>query len=104
MTTFASNIPRIQQVIDAAYKHGRKVCVVGRSMEDVVEVAISMGFLQVPMGTMIDVDDADRYPASRIVILSTGSQGEPLSALSRMSVGAVSYTHLDVYKRQRGGC
>ncbi|HON86616.1 MAG TPA: ribonuclease J [Bacillota bacterium] len=87
VTTFASNIPRIQQVIDAAYKHGRKVCVVGRSMEDVVEVAISMGFLQVPMGTMIDVDDADRYPASRIVILSTGSQGEPLSALSRMSVG-----------------
>jgi len=87
VTTFASNIPRIQQVIDAAYRHGRKVCVVGRSMENVVEVAIGMGFLQVPMGTMIDVDDADRYPASRIVILSTGSQGEPLSALSRMSVG-----------------
>ncbi|MGB4327207.1 MAG: ribonuclease J [Bacillota bacterium] len=87
VTTFASNIPRIQQVIDAAYRHGRKVCVVGRSMENVVEVAVNMGFLQVPMGILIDVDDLDKYPASRLVILSTGSQGEPLSALSRMSLG-----------------
>lgn len=87
VTSFASNIPRIQQVIDAAYRYGRKVCVVGRSMENVVEVAISMGFLRVPLGTLINVDDAGKYPSSKIVILSTGSQGEPLSALSRMSVG-----------------
>ncbi len=87
VTTFASNIPRIQQVIDAAYRYGRKVCVVGRSMENVVEVAISMGFLRVPLGTLISVDDVGKYSSSKIVILSTGSQGEPLSALSRMSVG-----------------
>lgn len=87
VTTFASNIPRIQQVIDAAYRYGRKVCVVGRSMENVVEVAISMGFLRVPLGTLISVDDVGKYSSSKTVILSTGSQGEPLSALSRMSVG-----------------
>ncbi|HHT84267.1 MAG: ribonuclease J [Bacillota bacterium] len=87
VTTFASNVPRIQQVIDAAYKYGRKVCVIGRSMENVVDVAIDMGFLRVPLGTLIDVRDIRNYPQSKIVILSTGSQGEPLSALSRMSVG-----------------
>ena len=87
VTSFASNVPRIQQVIDAAHEHGRKVCVVGRSMENVVEVAMSMGFLKVPLGTLISVHDINKYPLSKIVVLSTGSQGEPLSALSRMSVG-----------------
>ncbi|QUL99032.1 MAG: ribonuclease J [Candidatus Fermentithermobacillus carboniphilus] len=87
VTTFASNVPRIQQVIDAAYKYGRKVCVVGRSMEAVVEAAMNMGFLRVPLGTLIDVDDINKYPLSKLVILSTGSQGEPLSALARMSLG-----------------
>jgi ribonuclease J len=87
VTTFASNVPRIQQVIDAAYKYGRKVCVIGRSMENVVDVAMDMGFLKVPLGTLIDVRDISNYPNSKIVILSTGSQGEPLSALARMSVG-----------------
>ncbi|MGI6643236.1 MAG: ribonuclease J [Bacillota bacterium] len=87
VTTFASNVPRIQQVIDAAYRYGRKVCVVGRSMETVAEVAINMGFLRVPMGVMIDVADIGKYPHSKLVILSTGSQGEPLSALARMSLG-----------------
>jgi len=87
ITTFASNVPRIQQVIDVASEFGRKVCVVGRSMEMVVEVSLNMGYLRAPLGTLIDVSDIGKYPASRIVILSTGSQGEPLSALSRMSVG-----------------
>lgn len=87
LTTFASNVPRIQQVIDAAYRYGRKVAVVGRSMETVVEVALAMGYLKVPMGTIIDVADVGKYPLSRIVVLSTGSQGEPLSALSRMAAG-----------------
>ncbi|MGE5579175.1 MAG: ribonuclease J [Bacillota bacterium] len=87
ITTFASNVPRIQQVIEVASEYGRKVCVVGRSMEMVVEVSLSMGYLRAPMGTLIDVSDIGKYPASKIVILSTGSQGEPLSALSRMSVG-----------------
>ena len=85
LTTFASNVPRIQQVIDAAYRYGRKVAVVGRSMETVVEVALAMGHLKVPMGTMIDVADVSKYPLSRMVVLSTGSQGEPLSALARMA-------------------
>ncbi len=87
VTTFASNVPRMQQVIDAAYRYGRKVCVVGRSMETVADVATNMGFLRVPMGIMIDVADIGKYPLSKVVILSTGSQGEPLSALARMSLG-----------------
>lgn len=87
ITTFASNVPRIQQVIDVAHRFGRKVCVVGRSMETVVDVSLSMGYLRAPMGTMIDVEDMGKYPLSRIVVLSTGSQGEPLSALARMSLG-----------------
>lgn len=87
ITTFASNVPRIQQVIDVAHEYGRKVCVVGRSMEAVVEVATSMGYLRVPLGALIDVADIGKYPLAKIVILSTGSQGEPLSALSRMSLG-----------------
>ncbi|HHY75989.1 MAG TPA: ribonuclease J [Firmicutes bacterium] len=85
ITTFASNVPRIQQVIDVAYKHGRKVCVIGRSMEMVVEVALSMGYLRAPLGTLVDAEDLSKYPHSKIVLLTTGSQGEPLSALARMS-------------------
>ena len=87
ITTFASNVPRIQQVIDAAHMYGRKVCVVGRSMETVVEVASNMGYIKAPLGTLVDVDDISRYPASKLVIISTGSQGEPLSALARISEG-----------------
>ncbi len=87
ITTFASNVPRIQQVIDVAAEYGRKVCVVGRSMEMVVEVSMNMGYLRAPLGTLIDVSDIGKYPLSKIVVLSTGSQGEPLSALSRMSLG-----------------
>lgn len=87
ITTFASNVPRIQQVIDVAHDFGRKVCVVGRSMEMVVEVSMSMGYLHAPLGTLIDVGDIGKYPLSKVVVLSTGSQGEPLSALARMSLG-----------------
>lgn len=87
ITTFASNVPRIQQVIDVAHEFGRKVCVVGRSMEAVVEVSTSMGYLHAPLGTLIDVSDMGKYPQSKVVVLSTGSQGEPLSALVRMSLG-----------------
>lgn len=87
VTTFASNVPRIQQVIDAAVAYGRKVAVVGRSMETVVEVAMNMGFLRVPIGALVSADDIGKYPLSKVVILSTGSQGEPLSALARMSLG-----------------
>ena len=86
VASFASNIHRIQQVINAAIKFGRKVTVVGRSMVNVVNVAMELGYLNVPEGMMIDVDLIDRYPPEKIVILTTGSQGEPMSALSRMAV------------------
>jgi ribonuclease J len=85
ITTFASNVPRIQQVINVASQHNRKVCVIGRSMEMVVEVSLNMGYLRAPLGTLVDASDLGKYPHSKMVILSTGSQGEPLSALARMS-------------------
>jgi len=87
VATFASNVHRLQQVIDAAVKDGRKVGVVGRSMENIVRVAIELGYLHVPEGTLIELDDLGRFPANRLCILTTGSQGEPLSALSRMAIG-----------------
>ena len=87
ITTFASNVPRIQQVIYVAHEYGRKGCVVGRSIETVVEVAMNMGYLRAPLGTLIDVADIGKYPLSKVVVLSTGSQGEPLSALSKMALG-----------------
>lgn len=85
VTTFASNIHRIQQVIDAAHHNGRKVTVIGRSMQNVVQMAIDLGYLHAPAGIIIDPDEIQKLPADRIVILSTGSQGEPMSALNRMA-------------------
>ncbi len=86
VASFASNIHRIQQVINAAKKFNRKVAVVGRSMVNVVSVATELGYLNMPEGTMIDIDLIDKYPPDKIVIITTGSQGEPMSALSRMAV------------------
>ncbi|MCL5677210.1 MAG: ribonuclease J [Firmicutes bacterium] len=86
VATFASNVHRMQQVIDSAYKFGRKVAVVGRSMENTVAVAQGLGYLQVAEGTLVDVEELGRFPVNQIVILTTGSQGEPMSALTRMSV------------------
>ncbi|MCL4424245.1 MAG: ribonuclease J, partial [Firmicutes bacterium] len=86
VATFASNVHRIQQVIAAAHDLGRKVTVVGRSMENTVEVARSLGYLDIPEGTLVTVEEIDRFPDDRVVILTTGSQGEPMSALTRMSV------------------
>lgn len=85
VATFASNIHRIQQVITAASKYGRKVSVSGRSMENIVDVAIELGYLQVEKDILIDIDNINKYPADKIVIVTTGSQGEPMSALSRMA-------------------
>lgn len=85
VASFASNVHRIQQVIDASCKFNRKVAVVGRSMVNVVKVATELGYLNVPEGTMIDIDLIDKYPLERVVIITTGSQGEPMSALSRMA-------------------
>lgn len=85
VATFASNIHRIQQVIDAAEHTGRKLTVIGRSMENVVSIAEELGYLKIPKDMLIEPEDVNDYSADRIVILSTGSQGEPMSALSRMA-------------------
>ncbi len=85
VASFASNVHRIQQIINASYKFGRKVAVVGRSMVNVVKVATELGYLAIPEATMIDIDQIDRYPNEKVVIITTGSQGEPMSALSRMA-------------------
>jgi len=85
VATFASNIHRIQQVLDVAYRYGRKVAFAGRSMAANVEIASQLGYLQIPPDTKIGLDQINRYDPSEIVIMSTGSQGEPLSALSRIA-------------------
>lgn len=85
VATFASNIHRIQQIVDNAVKYGRKVAVSGRSMENVVNKAVELGYLRIPKGILIDIDAVYRYPQEKIVVITTGSQGEPMSALSRMA-------------------
>ena len=85
VATFASNIHRVQQIINAAAKYGRKVAVSGRSMENIVEVSILLGYMTVPEGTLISIDDIKRYRPNQVVIVTTGSQGEPMSALFRMA-------------------
>jgi ribonuclease J len=87
IATFASLISRIQQVIDAAEKHGRKVAVVGRSMMNNVNMAKNMGYLQVRQGTLVPLNEARRLPLEETVIIATGSQGEPTSALVRIANG-----------------
>ena len=84
---FASHVHRVQQVFDAAAKHGRRVCLVGRSMVRNMGIAAEMGFLNVPDGLLVELDDAMALPDHELVLVSTGSQGEPLSALSRMARG-----------------
>lgn len=85
VATFASNIHRIQQIVNAAVKYNRKICVSGRSMVNVMSVAVELGYIKVPSGTLIDIDQIQNYPEDRMVIITTGSQGEPMSALSRMA-------------------
>lgn len=87
IATFASNIHRVQQIIDVAAKNNRKVAFSGRSMVATVETAIKLGYLSVPANTLVDIDGANRYRYDEMVIVTTGSQGEPLSALSRMASG-----------------
>ena len=87
IATFSSNIHRIQQIIDEAVIHGRKVAVSGRSMTNVIAKAVELNYIKVPEGTLIDIEDVNKYDPSELVIATTGSQGEPLSALSRMSSG-----------------
>ena len=85
VATFASNVHRVQQIINAAVENGRKVAVSGRSMENIVELSILLGYMKIPEGVLINLDNIGKYPPEKIVIITTGSQGEPMSALSRMA-------------------
>ena len=85
IATFASNVHRVQQIINVAAKLGRKVALSGRSLENVISIGAEMGYLDVPDGQIVSIDMINRYPAEEMVIVTTGSQGEPMSALSRMA-------------------
>ena len=85
LTTFASNIHRVQQAIDAAVKYGRKVAVTGRSMENIVKVCSELGYMNIPKNTLIDAAKAKNLPKEKVLIVTTGSQGEEMSALYRMA-------------------
>ena len=85
IATFASNVDRVQQIINSAYKYGRKVVVEGRSMVNIIATASELGCLDVPDNTLISVDQLRNYPAEQTVIITTGSQGESMAALSRMA-------------------
>ena len=82
---FASNVYRIQSVIESSVEYGRKVCLIGRSMVNVSRVSMQLGYLKIPEGSLITVDELDRYPDDKITVVTTGSQGEPMSGLSRMA-------------------
>ncbi len=85
IATFSSNIHRIQQIVDCAVRYGRKVAVVGRSMLNVVQVGMDLGYLQIPENVLINISLINRYSDDQLVIITTGSQGEPMSALHRMA-------------------
>lgn len=85
MATFASNVDRVQQVINSAAKYGRKVVVEGRSMVNVIGTASELGYINIPDGTLIDIDQLKNYPDEQTVLITTGSQGESMAALSRMA-------------------
>lgn len=85
IASFASNISRVQQIIECAARYGRKVAFSGRSMINYMTIASELGYLNVPEGLIIDIDVLNRYPKEKVVLITTGSQGEPMSALSRMA-------------------
>lgn len=85
VATFSSNVHRVQQIIDASYRHGRKVAVLGRSMINIIGAASELGYMDFPEGVLIDVGDIKKYPPEKITLITTGSQGEPMSALYRIA-------------------
>ena len=85
IATFASNVDRVRQIINSAYKYGRKVVVEGRSMVNIIETATSLGYLEIPDKTLIDIEQIKNFPDEKTVIITTGSQGESMAALSRMA-------------------
>ncbi len=86
VATFSSNVHRIQQIIDTAVRYKRKVAILGRSMVNVVSISLELGYIDAPEGTLIDIDEIGRYRPDQVVIATTGSQGEPMSALTRMAM------------------
>ncbi|WKY49260.1 ribonuclease J [Eubacteriaceae bacterium ES3] len=96
VTTFASNVHRIQQVIDAAVEYNRKVVICGRSMENVTEVARDLGYLNIPENVLVELRDIGKYKDRQLAIITTGSQGEPMAALGRMALG--EHRHLTIKK------
>lgn len=95
VSTFASNVNRVQQVVHAAIKTNRKLALLGRSMVNVVDVAMKRGYVQIPEGMLIEAHEVGQYPADKVAILCTGSQGEPMAALSRLSTNG--YRDVEVH-------
>ncbi|MCI8389170.1 MAG: ribonuclease J [Roseburia sp.] len=87
VATFASNVDRVQQIINTAYKYGRKVVVEGRSMVNIIGIASELGYINIPDNTLIDIEELKHYPDEQTVLITTGSQGEAMAALSRMASG-----------------
>ena len=87
IATFASNVDRVQQIIDTAYKYGRKVVIEGRSMVNIISTAQELGYINIPDNTLIDIEELKNYPDEKTVLITTGSQGESMAALSRMASG-----------------
>lgn len=85
VATFASNVDRVQQIINSAHKYGRKVVIEGRSMINVINTAMELGYINIPVNTVIDIEQMKNYPDNQIVLITTGSQGESMAALSRMA-------------------
>ena len=96
IATFSSNVHRVQQIIDAAARHGRKVAVTGRSMLNIVGAAVELGYMHVPQGVLIDISEIKKYNPEQLTIVTTGSQGEPMSALYRMAFGEHRDVRLDM--------
>ena len=94
ISTFSSNVHRVQQIINISARHGRKVAVTGRSMINIVSAAVELGYMKVPEGVLIDINDIKRYKPEQLTLITTGSQGEPMSALYRMAFGEHSQVSL----------
>ncbi len=94
VATFSSNVHRVQQIIDVSVRYGRKVAITGRSMTNVVGAAVRLGYMNVPPDALIDISEIGKYPAKRLTIVTTGSQGEPMSALYRMAFSEHSAVEL----------
>jgi len=94
IASFSSNVHRIQQILDISNKYGRKVCVSGRSMENIMKIGTELGYLTYPKGLVVDISLMKKYPKDKMTVITTGSQGEPMSALMRMSMGSHKQIHI----------